>query len=141
MENFKIKLGIENMDINAIQKFLNEESYWAKGIPREIVSISLQNSFCAGTFLDRQQIAFARLITDYATFAYLADVYVLPEFRGKGLSKLLVSEILTQPFVLKLRRILLATADAHSLYQKFGFAPPADPGTLMEIKRNNIYDK
>lgn len=140
MENFKIKHGIENMDINAVHKFLNKESYWAKGIPLEIVKASLQNSFCAGIFLIDHQVAFARLITDYATFAYLADVYVLPEYRGKGLSKALVSHILTQDFAIGLRRILLATADAHSLYQKFGFAPPADPATLMEIKRNNIYN-
>lgn len=139
MEKFKIKYGSENMDMYAVHKFLNQESYWAKGIPLETVRTALQNSFCAGIFLIDRQVAFARLITDYATFAYLADVYVLDEYRGKGLSKILVSYILTQDFATGLRRILLATADAHSLYEQFGFTPPADPATLMEIKRNNIY--
>jgi hypothetical protein len=90
MDTYQIKSGVENMDITAIHKFLNKESYWAKGIPLETVKTSLKNSFCVGVFDASAQIGFARFVTDYATFAYLADVYVLKEYRGKALSKMIM---------------------------------------------------
>jgi len=129
------------MDIAAIHNFLSKESYWAKGIPLETVEISLKNSFCAGLFDDNTQIGFARFVTDYATFAYLADVYVLKEHRGKGLSKMLMKYIMDLEWTKGLRRMLLATLDAHSLYQQFGFQSPRNPEWLMELKRNNLYEK
>ena len=128
------------MDIAAIHDFLSKESYWAIGIPLETVETSLKNSFCVGVFDDKIQIGFARFITDYATFAYLADVYVLKEYRGKGLSKMLIKYIMDLEWTKGLRRMLLATLDAHSLYKRFGFQSPENPEWLMEIKRNNLYE-
>jgi GNAT superfamily N-acetyltransferase len=139
MNTYRIKAGSENMDIAAIHTFLSKESYWAKGIPLETVETSLKNSFCVGVFDDKIQIGFARFITDYATFAYLADVYVLKEYRGKGLSKMLIKYMMDLEWTKGLRRMLLATLDAHSLYKRFGFESPENPGWLMEIKRNNLY--
>jgi GNAT superfamily N-acetyltransferase len=139
MNTYHIKTGVENMDIAAIHDFLSKESYWAKGIPLETVETSLKNSFCAGVFDEDIQIGFARFVTDYATFAYLADVYVLEAYRGKGLSKMLVKYIMDLEWTKGLRRILLATSDAHSLYKRFGFESPETPESLMEIKRNNLY--
>lgn len=136
----KIKNGFQNMDIKAIHQFLSTESYWAKGIPLETVSAALKNSFCIGLFEDGKQIGFARLITDYATFGYLADVYILKEYRGNGLSKMMMKYIMELDFVKGLRRTLLATLDAHSLYRQFGFQSPENPGRLMEIKNNNVYN-
>ncbi|WP_144282092.1 GNAT family N-acetyltransferase [Chryseobacterium echinoideorum] len=128
------------MDIKAIHQFLSTESYWAKGIPLETVSAALKNSFCIGLFEDEKQIGFARLITDYATFGYLADVYILKEYRGNGLSKMMMKYIMELDFVKGLRRTLLATLDAHSLYRQFGFQSPENPERLMEIKNNNLYN-
>lgn len=127
------------MDIELIHQFLNEASYWAEGISIETVKTALENSFCVGVFNDDAQVGFARFVTDYSTFAYLADVFVLDKFRGQGLSKLMVGHMVEKDWAKGLRRILLATLDAHSLYKKFGFTAPQDPGTLMEIKRNDVY--
>lgn len=138
-DNFTIKQGFENMDVEAIHQFLSTESYWAKDIPLETVSTALKNSFCIGLFEDEKQIGFARLVTDYATFGYLADVYVLKEYRNKGFSKMMIKYLLELEFVQGLRRTLLATLDAHSLYRQFGFQSPENPERLMEIKRNNLY--
>lgn len=138
-DGFHIKTDFENMDIEAIHKFLSTESYWAKDIPLKTVSTALKNSFCIGLFEDEKQIGFARLVTDYATFGYLADVYILKEYRGKGLSKMMIKYIMKLEFVQGLRRTLLATLDAHSLYSQFGFESPENPERLMEIKRNNPY--
>jgi GNAT superfamily N-acetyltransferase len=140
MNAYHIKAELENMDIAAIHHFLSKESYWAKGIPLETVETSLRNSFCVGMFDDKIQIGFARLVTDYATFAYLADVYVLKEYRGKGLSKMLIKYVMDLEWTKGLRRMLLATLDAHSLYNRFGFQSPENPEWLMEIKRNNLYE-
>ena len=90
-KNYSIKTGYNNMDIQAIHQFLCMESYWAKGISKELVEKALQHSFCVGVFLADKQIGFARLITDYTTFAYLADVYILEQHRGEGLSKKLAT--------------------------------------------------
>ncbi|MGY4539524.1 GNAT superfamily N-acetyltransferase [Mucilaginibacter sp. UYNi724] len=139
MNTYQIKEGLENMDVAAIHHFLNDESYWAKGIPLETVENSLKNSFCVGLFDDKIQIGFARFVTDYATFAYLADVYILKDYRGKGLSKLLIKHMMDLEWTKGLRRMLLATLDAHSLYKQFGFQSPANPEWLMEIKRNDLY--
>jgi GNAT superfamily N-acetyltransferase len=123
----------------AIHKWLSEESYWAKHIPFELFKGSFDNSFTIGILKDDEQIAYARLITDYATFAYLADVYVLKEHRGQGLSKLMMKELLAIDWVQKLRRVMLATLDAKGLYTQFGFTDPKYPERLMEITRPAIY--
>ncbi len=95
MQEYKIKIGFENMDIDSIHHFLSTQSYWAKGISFEIVKESLRNSFCIGTFYKNKQVGFARLITDYATFAYLADVYVIDAHRRKGISKMMIKPIIS----------------------------------------------
>ena len=139
MEQIIIKTGSENMDIKEIHRFLSEESYWAKGISFELVSNSLKNSFCIGAFINDQQVGFSRLITDYATFGWLADVYVLPEFRGKGISKEMLSCLFEQPWIKGLRRIMLNTRDAHGLYRQFEFTDLANPSFLLEVARPGIY--
>jgi len=123
----------------AIHKWLSEESYWAKNIPYHIFKGSFDNSFTIGILKDEQQVAYARLVTDYTTFAYLADVYVIDEHRGKGLSKAMMKELIALDWVKGLRRIMLATLDAQKLYAQFGFSGPAYPERLMEITRPAIY--
>jgi GNAT superfamily N-acetyltransferase len=114
-------------------------SYWAGGIPLEVVRRSLAGSLGFGIFAGGEQVAFARVITDGATFAYLCDVYVLEEFRGRGLAKWLLDEIVAHPQLRGLRRFLLFTRDAHALYARYGFAPLAQPRSAMEIRRPDPY--
>ena len=126
------------MDIDAIHAYLSR-SYWAKNVPHEIVRKAVENSLCFGVFYNKSQIGFARLITDSATFAYLADVYILEEHRGKGLSKKLMQTIIADPQLQGLRRMVLATYDAHTLYEKFGFKQLSKPDTFMELWNPNVY--
>jgi N-acetylglutamate synthase-like GNAT family acetyltransferase len=127
------------MDIESIYQFISQ-SYWAKDMPRALLEKALKNSHCYG-FLDssNKQVAFARVITDCATFAYLADVFVVDEHRGKGLSKQLIKHVLDDPELQGLRRMMLATKDAHGLYQQFGFEPVQFPEMLMQIWQPGIY--
>jgi GNAT superfamily N-acetyltransferase len=120
------------MDLQAIHQWLSLESYWAKNIPFETVKTAFENSYTAGILHNGQQVAYARFITDYATFAYLADVYVLAHYRGSGLSKRLIAFMLDQEWTTGLRKIALATLDAHGLYRKFGFTAVALPERMME---------
>lgn len=129
------------LDVPLIHRFLSEEAYWSRGIPHSTVVRAINHSLCVGGYVDGQQVAFARVITDRATFGYLADVFVLPEYRGRGYSKALVAAILDPPELQGLRRLSLATSDAHGLYAGFGFAPPANPGSLMEIYNPTIYQR
>ena len=126
------------MDVDAIHAYLSR-SYWAENVPHEIVSKAVENSLCFGAFYNKSQIGFARLITDSATFAYLADVYILEEHRGKGLSKKLMQTIIADPQLQGLRRMVLATYDAHTLYEKFGFKQLSKPDTFMELWNPNVY--
>lgn len=119
------------LDVNVIHAFLTE-SYWAASIPREVVKQSIKHSLCFGLYKGERQIGFARVITDYATFAYLADVFVLDEFRGEGLGKWLIEVIVSHPDLLGLRRWMLATRDAHGLYEKSGFSELEQPKRWME---------
>lgn len=121
------------MDVDLIHDFLFQ-SYWAKGIPRETVISSMDHSLCFGVFEQKEQLGFARVITDYTTFGYLADVFMVEKARGKGLGRMLIQAILTHPDLAGLRRWTLATRDAHGLYAQFGFVP-ADSGREM-VKRN-----
>ena len=122
------------LQINYIHNYLSVESYWAKNIPIEIVKKSIEGSLCFGVYLNEQQIGFARVITDNATFGYLADVFIDKDYRGKGLSKELMTFIMESDFVKVIRSFLLATLDAHGLYKQFGFKSLPEPGRYMSIK-------
>ena len=130
----------EELDIETIHNFLRE-SYWAKGIPRSIVEKAINNSLCFGMYHNSKQVGFGRVVTDLATFAYLADVFVVPAYRGRGLGKWLVSCLLAHPEVQGLRRWLLATLDAHGLYEQNGFVALRRPEVFMEINDQNIYQR
>ncbi|WP_160717876.1 GNAT family N-acetyltransferase [Chitinophaga solisilvae] len=134
-----IKAGKEQMDIPLIHRFLDQDSYWAKGISYELVENSLSGSFCMGAFIDDRQVGFGRLITDYHTFGWLADVFVLPEHRGKGISRQLLAFLLEQPWAKRLRRIMLNTLDAHGLYRQYQFENLHNPQLLMEIYRPDVH--
>jgi len=141
MQQLRISTAVEDQDIKLIHRFLSEESAWAAGIPFETVRASVENSLNFGGFLGKSQVAFARVVSDYATFAYLVDVFVLKEHRGKGYSSALMSAILAQPQLQGLRRFMLATSTAHGLYAKFGFTSPVKPQTLMERFVPNAYHR
>jgi GNAT superfamily N-acetyltransferase len=128
------------MNMQDIYYWLSEEAYWCKGIPFELFNRTFDNSFCIGALIDGKQVAYARLITDYATFAYLADVYVEEEHRGKGISKKMMEILFDLDWVKGLRRIMLATKDAHGLYEQYGFGACKYPDRIMEISRPNIYE-
>jgi len=129
------------MDVDAIHAYLSGESYWARGIPRETVARSIRNSLCFGVFDDDAQVAFARVVTDRATFAYLADVYVLPAYRGRGISKGLMEAVDAHPELQGLRRWSLATRDAHGLYARFGWRAVAHPERFMERTDPHVYTR
>lgn len=138
MSTYEVTSDIARFDVDAIHAALSR-MYWSIGVPREIVERAMANSLCFGVLCDGSQVAFARVITDRATFAYLADVYVLEEHRGRGLSKRMMESIVAHPELQGLRRWLLATRDAHGLYEQFGFRPLSAPDRLMEIVRPNLY--
>ncbi len=127
-------------DFDVIYGYISQ-SYWAKGIPRKVMRAAIENSLCFGVFEDDKQVGFARVITDCATFAYLADVFILSDYQGRGLSKELMTKIIEHPQLQGLRRMMLATADAHGLYTKFGFSPVTNPSILMENWQPDIYEK
>ena len=135
---YLISTDKERLDIGVVHGYLHR-SYWAAGIPREVVERSIRGSLCFGLYEGEKQVGFARVITDEATFAYLGDVFVLEEHRGRGLGKWLVEVITTAPALQGLRRLLLATRDAHGLYAKLGFTPLSAPEMFMEIRNPNVY--
>lgn len=139
MTALRITADRAEMDVALIHRFLSQESTWARDIPLSTVRRSLDGSLCFGGFLGREQVAFARVITDGATFANLVDVFVLPEHRGKGYSKEIMREVMAHPKLQGLRRFTLATSDAHSLYRQFGFAAPLKPDSFMERYFPDIY--
>ncbi len=138
MSGYTISTDKRRLQFAVIHDFLRE-SYWAVGIPEAVVRKSIEGSLCFGVFHGREQVGFARVITDEATFAYLADVFVLPEHRGKGLSKRLMEEIIAHPALQGLRRMLLATRDAHTLYALYGFKKLGNPDRWMEVHQPDIY--
>ena len=127
------------MRVADIHHWLSTKSYWAQGISLDTVQRAFDHSFVAGVIMDGRQIGFARLITDYAVFGYLADVYVEEAYRGQGLSKAMVKLIMEQPWVSGLRKLMLATRDAHGLYSQYGFELLHCPERMMEITRLNLY--
>lgn len=128
----------EAVDLDAVHAYLTE-SYWSPGIPKEVVARAAAGSLCFSLFCGEAQVGFARVVTDRATFAYLADVYVLEAHRGKGLSKWMMETLLGHPELQGLRRWVLMTKDAHGLYAQFGFQPLAIPERAMEIIVPGIY--
>ena len=139
MTDLRITTAAEELDLPLIHRFLSQNTYWARGIPLSLVERAVANSLCFGGFLGSKQVAFARVISDYATFANLVDVFVLPEHRGQGFSKELMDAVFAHPNLQGLRRFTLATGDAHGLYAKYGFTAPLFPDTLMERYVPNIY--
>ena len=137
-DGFYISTKNEKMDIELIHSFLNR-SYWAEGISKEIIRRSVEGALCFGVFENARQVGFARMITDRATFAYLADVFIIEEYRGLGLSKWLMEFILAHPDLQGLRRMMLATRDAHELYKRFGFTPLNNVDRWMHIHDPDVY--
>jgi len=135
---FSISTEPERLDRSLIREFL-ADSYWARGIPREVVDRSIEGALCFGIYEGRAQVGFARVITDRATFAYLADVFVLESHRGRGLAVWLMEVIMEYPDLRGLRRWILMTRDAHGLYRKFGFREIADASRCMEIVDREVY--
>jgi GNAT superfamily N-acetyltransferase len=138
--DFLISTDKARLDRGLVGKFL-AGSYWARGIPPQIVEKSIDHSLCFGVYRGSEQVGFARVITDFATFAYLADVFIIEESRGTGLGVWLVEVIMNHPELQGLRRWMLATRDAHGLYRKVGFTGLAQPERIMEIARPDIYDR
>jgi GNAT superfamily N-acetyltransferase len=136
---FTISTDRDRLQLDAIHKFLTEESYWAKTRTREQTETAIKNSLPFGMYKGENLIGFARVITDYATFAYLGDVYILEEFRGKGLSKWLMEIIVSHPDLQGFRRWVLATKDAHTLYEKYGFSELKHPERWMEKAAPDAY--
>ena len=139
-DDFSISTDKNRIDVNYIHRFLTH-SYWAENIPVETVQRSINGSLCFSVFYLNQQIGFARIITDEATFGYLADVFIDENFRGKGLSKWLMEAIINYPGLQGLRRFMLATRDAHGLYTHFGFTPLTHADRWMHIHNPDIYKK
>lgn len=132
-EEFLISTDKSKLDTSVILPFLSTQSYWAENIPLDIIERSIQNSFTFGVYHHQTQIGFARVITDFATYGYLGDVFILADYRGQGLSKWLMDCIFNQiPEVQGFRRWTLATADAHGLYEQYGFTNLARPERMME---------
>lgn len=141
MSEFFVSTNPDDFDFEAIYSFISD-SYWAKGIPRQLLQKAIDNALCFAVIKDGNTlVGFARVITDKATFAYLADVFIAPEEQGLGLSKLLMKNICEHPDLQGLRRFMLATRDAHGLYKQFGFTEVEHPEWLMQVSRPNIYQQ
>lgn len=136
---YTISTDKERLDLDVIHKFLSEESYWAGERTLEQTKTAIENSICFGLYRGDNQIGFARVVSDKATFAYIGDVFVLSEYRGQGLSKWLMQVIVDHPELQGLRRWVLATRDAHGLYEQFEFAPLRHPDRWMEKTAPNAY--
>lgn len=138
---FIISTDKSRLDIEMIHRFLSNDAYWSKNIPKSVVERSIGNAFCFGVYLGNQQVGFAKVITDYATIAYLGDVFILPEWRGRGLSVWLMETIMGHPELQGLRRWILLTSDAHRLYEKFGWKQIEDPTKWMDLHDKKVYQK
>lgn len=134
IDGFLFSNDKSKLDIISIHHYLCKESYWAQNISLEKVKATIEGSDCYGIYILDVQVGFARVITDHASFGYLADVFILDKYRGKGLSKHLLRFILDYEPYKELRRFMLATKDAHTLYEKFGFTPLSTPDRFMELK-------
>lgn len=139
-DEFVLSTDRERLDLNVIHGFLTE-SYWAKGISREIVDRSIKNSLCFGIYTQGKQVGFARVVSDFATYAYLGDVFVLEPYRGRGLSKWMMECVRAHPLLQGLRRWTLLTRDAQGLYAQFGFTPLKAPERYMELHDPEVYQR
>ncbi len=137
-DEFLISTDKAMLDFEVIHRFIST-SYWAANMPKQTLKNAIDGSLCFGLYHCTEQIGFARVITDGATFGYLADVFVLEQWRGRGLSKRLMSCILSHPSLQGLRRMMLATRDAHGLYRQFGFTAVSEPQVLMQKHVPNLY--
>jgi GNAT superfamily N-acetyltransferase len=131
-DGYTITTDPARLDLEVIHRYLSEESYWARGIPRAVCERSVRNSLNFALLHGTRQIGFARIISDLATIAYLGDVFIVPEYRGQGLGKWLIECVVSHPCLQGLRRWILGTADAHGLYERFGFARLNAPERFME---------
>lgn len=139
ISGYRISYETNDMDVLVIHGYISR-SYWAKNIPLNTMETAINNSLCFGVFTDSgNQVAFARMVTDSATFAYLADVFVLEEHRGHGISKWIMKTIIEHPKLQGIRRMALATSDAHGLYQQFGFKALNSPESFMELHQPEVY--
>jgi len=138
-DEFLVSTAREQLDLDAVHGFLTN-SYWARGIPREVVERSIAHALCFGIYdVEGAQVGFARVISDFATIAYIGDVFVLETHRGRGLGKWLMECITMHPALQDLRRWILTTRDAHGLYSQFGFTPVKAPERFMELHRPDVY--
>ena len=136
--DYMISTDPERLNLEFIHHFLANTSYWAKGRPLTVVKRAIENSLNFGLYKGADQLGFARVVTDRATFAWLADVFIIEDYRGRGLSKWLLEIIVSHPELQGLRRWVLATKDAHELYRRFGFTQLNDPGRWMEKFGENV---
>jgi GNAT superfamily N-acetyltransferase len=136
---YEISTDPARLDIDAMHAYL-ARSYWSPGIPRDVVERAARNSLCFGLYetASGKQVGLTRVVTDHATFAYLCDVYVLEEHRGRGLSKWMMQEVMAHPALSGARRAMLGTRDAHGLYARYGFRAPPDDGVLMQVLRPDM---
>lgn len=139
MAELRIGTDFADVDLDVVHGFLSRDAYWCRGITRERVERAARHSLCFSALLDGAQVGFARVVTDRATFGYLADVFVLPAHRGQGISQAMMASILAHPELQELRRFLLATSDAHGLYAKYDFQPLTRPERFMERYRPDAH--
>ena len=137
--DYSITTDRSKMDVAAVHDFLCHEAYWSKGIPLPRVKAAADHSLNFSVFHGQKQIGYARIITDYSTIAYLGDVYILPSYRGQGLSRWLMEQVTGHPDLQGLRRWILATRDAHKLYEKFGWTALSKPDRFMERLNPDVY--
>lgn len=130
-DGFVVSTDPARLDVGLVHTYLSQHSYWAQGRPLAVVQTSLEHSLCFGLYAGDQQVGLARVVTDYATFGWLCDVFVLESYRGRGLGKWLVECVVAHPALQEIRRLLLATRDAHGLYQQYGFEPLSNPERWM----------
>lgn len=135
----RISTDPAEIELDRVHRYLRDESYWCRGLPRAVLEQAIAHSLCFSAFMGDRQVGFARVVTDRATFAYLCDVFVFAEARGQGVAKALMAAIDRHPELQGLRRFLLATADAHGLYAQAGFAPLTRPERFMERYRPDVY--
>ncbi|MEC5406298.1 GNAT family N-acetyltransferase [Paraburkholderia sp. MPAMCS5] len=131
----------DQLDIELIHAFLSQETAWAKGMPRDTLERAIAGSLCFGGYVGGKQVAFARVVTDEATFAYLCDVFVLPAYRGKGYASALLAQLFASPALQGLRRIMLATTDAHHVYRRHGFEALSNPELFMQVHKPDVYTR
>jgi len=131
---YLISTDPDRLDLELVHRFLSEDAYWSLGVPRQAVQRSIEHSLNFGVYHGDDQVGFARVVTDYATFAWVADVFVVEAHRGRGLGKWLMETVVSHPELASLRRWLLATVDAHTLYEPLGFRPVADHPRFMVIE-------